>query len=175
MRNRAIGIVFLLLSAAACQVSSPGLGWDRNVSDRPEAWGAYQPEGVYVLQRDVFLLDVPERTNGPGLVPGMEWDLPPGTFRGPTGVADYQAAPSQYRGIIGIVAADTRLRVETLRAKGNLRDSRATRHYVKAKVLDGEFQGRTVDLQAVSVYRGDTDGGAVTLVGPNGDFLRRAQ
>lgn len=150
----------------------PAGGWDRNVSDQGEHWGGYRAQGVYRLDRDVFLLDVPERTNGRALVPGMEWDLPPGTFRGPTDTPEYLANPRGFRGVMGVVPAGVRVRADTLRAKGNLRDRNLTRHYVKARVLDGEFQGWVVDLEAVSIYRADPDGGPDRLEGPNEDFLR---
>jgi hypothetical protein len=161
--------------AAACQVSA-GLGtaggWDRDVSDQRDQWGAYHPQEAYAVTRDVFVLDVPDRTNGPALVPDVEADLPPGTFRGPTSIPDFQTDPGQWRGVRGIVPAGTRIRADTLRAKGNLRDANVRRVYVKARVTDGEFRGLAVDLQAVSIYRADPDGGPVTLVGPNADFLR---
>jgi hypothetical protein len=163
------------IATAACQVT-PGLGdaggWDRAVSGQMENWGSYRPQGVYRIERDVFLLNVSERTNGPGLVPGMEADVPPGTFRGPTGMDDYLAAPQRYRGVTGVVVSGTRLRAETLRAKGNLLDKNVTVRYVRGRIMDGEFQGWVVDLQAVSIYRADPDGGPVRLAGPNEDFLR---
>ncbi len=165
----------IVVTAAACQVT-PGLGtaggWDHDVSDRADRWGAFRPQAVYRLERDVFLLDVPDRTNGPALVPGMEQDVQPGTFRGPTAVQEYQAAPHLFRGVIGIVTEGTRLRAEALRAKGNLLDPNVTLHYVQGRLMDGEFRGKVVDLQAVSVYWVDPDGGPEMLRGPNEDLLR---
>jgi hypothetical protein len=161
--------------AAACEVT-PGFGtvggWDRNVSEQGDAWGDYRTQGIYRLQRDVFVLDVPDRTNGRALVAGAEWTLPRGTFQGPVAVSDFQSNPKGYRGIIGVVPADTRIRAEVLRAKGNLRDRSVTRRYVKARVLDGEFRGWMVDLEPLSLYEADTEGGPDRLMGPNEDFLR---
>ncbi len=167
-------LVAVALGAAACQVT-PGVGtaggWDRNVSERGELWGAYRAQGVYRLDRDVLLLDVPERTNGRALASGLEWDLPPGTFRGPVDATAYAANPRGYRGVIGLVPAGIRVRAEILRAKGNLLDKNLTRHYVKGRILDGEYQGWLVDLEPLSLYRADPEGGSDRLAGPNDDFL----
>ena len=63
------------------------------------------------------------------------------------------------------------MRAEALRAKGNVLDKSVKQHYVRARIMDGEFQGRLVDLQAVSLYSEDPEGGPVKLAGPNEDFL----
>jgi hypothetical protein len=173
--HRAACFVAVLALTSGCQVT-PGLGyaggWERNVSQQTERWGEYRPLGVYRLERDVFLLNEPERTSGPALVAGLESDLPPGTVRGPAAMEDYLAAPDRYRGVIGVVKAGTRVRADVLRAKGNVLDSTVTRHYVRARIIDGDFRERLVDLQALSIYSTDPDTGAVTLIGPNRDFLR---
>jgi len=159
---------------AACQVSS-GLGtvggFDHDVSEKGELWGAYRSQSVYRLERDVFLLDVPDRTNGRALVSGPEWPLPPGTYRGPIPTADYQALDG-YRGVIGVIPAGTRIRAESLRSKGNLRDRGVQRNYVKARILDGEYRGWVVDLEPLSIYTAGPEGGPDQLTGPNEDFLR---
>lgn len=167
------------LAVSACKVSSPGVGrlggWDHRLDDRTELWGDYRPQMVYELQRDVFLIDVYERTNGMALVAGMEWPVPPGTFRGPTGVPEYRADPKQHRLVTGIVPAGTRLRAEMLRGKGNLRDKEATVHYVKGRLLDGEYRNWVVDLQPLSLYvLEDPESRKLTLAGPNEDFLALA-
>lgn len=173
--QRAACFAAALALCSGCQVT-PGLGyaggWDRNVSEQTDRWGSYRPQGVYRLERDVFLLNEPERTNGTALVAGLESDLPPGTVRGPAEMEDYLASPNRYRGVIGVVRAGTRLRAEVLRAKGNVLDSVVTRHYIRARIIDGEFGQQLVDLQALSIYATDPDTGAVTLIGPNEDFLR---
>lgn len=171
-------LALFVLAAPACRVASPGLGrlggWDSAIDKKPELWGQYKPDRVYELQRDVFLLDVPERTNGLALVPGMESSVPPSTFRGPTGIADYQANPKNWRWVTGVVTARTRLRAEVLRGKGNLRDAEATVHYVRGRLLDGPFRGDIVDLQALSLYAAEADSRRLTLTGPNEDFLALA-
>lgn len=171
-------LMLFALAMPACQVS-PGSGhlggWDFASNKKPELWGQYNADRVYRLQRDVFLMDTPERTNGPALVPGTEWSVPPSTFRGPTGTAEYQANPKNFRWVLGIVTAGTRLRAKTLRGKGNLRDSEETIYYVRARLLDGEFRGKEVDLQALSLYAAVPDSRSVALTGPNEDFLTLAQ
>lgn len=159
---------------AGC-VTRPGIGylggWDKNVSERTELWGGYVPDAVYRIDHPLFLLDLPERTNGLALVPGLEVDLPPGTVRGPTTIEDYESAPRQWRKIKGVVEPGTRVRAFMLRAKGNLRDPGKTRHYVKGRILNGPFQGTVVDLEPVSLYREDPDTGRTVLVGPNNALL----
>jgi hypothetical protein len=177
--RRAAILALCILAAPACRVASPGIGrlggWDNRIDDKPALWGEYRVDAVYALQRDVFLLEVPERTNGLALVAGMEWQVPPGTLRGPTGVPDYLADPKRWRLIAGVAPAGTRMRVEVLRGKGNLRDPAATVHYVKARLLDTERQGQMVDLQALSRYVvEDPESRKVTLAGPNEDFLALA-
>ena len=174
--RRAIAAALLVLSVPACQVEpGPGRlgGWDFAKNDKPEFWASYHAQGVYEVRQDVFLVDVPERTNGLALVPGMGIEVPPGTFRGPTGVEDYDAEPHRWPWVTGIVRAGTRLRAETLRGKGNLRDSELTVYYVRARLLTGEFRGQQVDLQAVSRYVADEnpESHRITLAGPNEDFL----
>lgn len=163
----------------ACTVSAPGLGyvggWDWNVSDEMERWAGFDAEGIYELREDVFLLDIPERTNGLALVPGMEWDLPPRTLRGPTGIEDYRSNPKNWRRVSGVAEKGTRMRATRLRAKGNVRDRDVTRVYVKAQILAGPHQGKVVDLQAVSLYATDLETGRVELVGPNEDFILRTR
>ncbi len=174
--RRAALAALLALAMPACQVA-PGAGrvggWDFTQKDKPELWGAYQSQGVYELQRDVFLFDVPDRTNGPALVPGMGSAVPPGTLRGPTGIDEYRSDPKRWLRVTGIVPAGTRLRAETLRGKGNLRDPQATIHYVRGRLLDSEFRGRLVDLQTLSIYTADADPKShhATLTGPNEYFL----
>src|SRR6185436_12255568 len=90
--HRAALAVLLALVAPACQVApGPGRlgGWDFAQKDKPERWAAYHPQGLYEVQQDVFLVDVPERTNGLALVPGIDAEIPAGTFRGPGSIADY--------------------------------------------------------------------------------------
>ena len=174
--RRAALVALCVFVASACRVSSPGIGrlggWDQRVDEKAELWGEYRPQAVYELQRDVFLMEVYERTNGMALLPGMEWPVPPGTLRGPTGVPEYNADPGHWRLVTGIVPAGTRLRAEVLRGKGNLRDQEATVHYVKGRLLDSEFRGQLVDLQALSRYvLEDPESRKVTLAGPNEDFL----
>jgi len=169
-------VALFALAAPACQVDpGPGRlgGWDFAEKDKPELWAAYRAGGIYELQQDVFLLDIPERTNGLALVAGMDSEMPPGTVRGPTGIEDYRKEPERWRRVTGIVTAGTRLRAEMLRGKGNLRDSEATVYYVRGRLLTGEFRGRTVDLQALSRYTADPDPKSrrITLAGPNDDFL----
>lgn len=174
--HRAALAALLAIAAPACQVT-PGAGriggWDFAQKDKPELWAAYRAQGLYEVQRDVFLLDVPDRTNGLALVPGMESEVPPRTFRGPTAIEDYRADPKRWLWVGGIVPAGTRLRAEVLRGKGNLRDPDGTVYYVRARLLDGEFRGRLVDLQALSLYAADADPKSrhLTLTGPNEDFL----
>ncbi len=168
--------LLLALAAPACQVA-PGQGrlggWDFAIDDKPELWGAYRTQAIYELRQDVFLLDAPEYTNGLALVPGMSSEVPPGTLRGPTGIEEYRADPKRWLWVTGVVPAGTRLRAEVLRGKGNLRDSDATVHYVRGRLLDSEFRGRAVDLQALSLYQAEPDPKShkVTLAGPNEDFL----
>ncbi len=175
--RRAALLMLLMLAAPACQVA-PGQGrlggWDFAVDKTPELWGEFKPDRVYELQRDVFLLDIPERTNGPALLSGMEWSVPPDTVRGPTTVAEYHAHPKNWLRVPGVVTAGTRLRAEVLRGKGNLRDKEATVHYVRARLLDGPFQDKLVDLQAISLYAADPDSRRIILRGPNEDFLTLA-
>lgn len=173
--RRAALLALCVLAVSACQVS-PGIGriggWEHRIDDKTELWGEYHPQGVYELQRDVFLLDIYEETNGPALVAGMESTVPPGILRGPTGISDYQADPKRYRAVTGIVPMGTRLRAEMLRGKGNLRDQEATVHYVKGRLLDGKYRGWLVDLQPISRYIVENpESRKVTLVGPNEDFL----
>ncbi len=173
--RRAALLVLCVCAVSACTVS-PGIGriggWEHRIDDKTELWGEYHPQGVYELQRDVFLIDDYEYTNGPALVAGMETPVSPGTFRGPTGISDYQADPKRYRTVTDVVPMGTRLRVETLRGKGNLRDQEATIHYVKGRLLDGKYRGWLVDLQPLSRYvLLDPESRKETLVGPNEDFL----
>mgnify|MGYP001764764817 CR=1 FL=1 len=173
--RRASLVALLALALTACAVE-PGQGriggWDFKRDD-PELWRGYHAQGIYQLQQDVFLLDVPDRTNGLALVPGMNSEVPPGTLRGPTGIEEYHAEPHRWLRVTGVVTAGTRLRAEVLRGKGNLRDPEGTVHYVRGRLLDGEFRGQVVDLQALSLYAADPDPKShhVTLTGPNEDFL----
>jgi len=164
---------------AACSVTTPGLGyiggWDWNISDEMDRWAGFDAEGIYVLREDVFLLNLPERTNGLALVAGMEWDLPRNTVRGPTDIVDYERSPKTWRYVSGVAEQGTRMRAIRLRAKGNVRDRDVTRVYVKAQILAGPHQGEVVDLQALSLYATDLESGRVELVGPNEDFLLRTR
>src|SRR5262245_42836484 len=89
--RRAALLALLALAAPACQVS-PGVGrvggWDFAEKDKPELWAGFHAQGIYEVQQDVFLIDVPEHTNGLALVPGMNSEVPPRTLRGPTGVEE---------------------------------------------------------------------------------------
>jgi len=177
--RRAALIALCILAVSACKVSSPGIGrlggWDQRIDEKTELWGEFRPQMVYELQRDVFLMEIYERTNGMALIPGMETPVAPGTLRGPTGISDYQADPKRFRLVNGVVPAGTRLRAEMLRGKGNLRDQEATVHYVKGRLLDSEFRGQLVDLQALSRYIAeDPESRKLTLAGPNEDFLALA-
>lgn len=166
-----------LSTLAACTVTAPGVryvgGWDWNVSDETERWAGFDPDGIYRLQRDVFLLNVPERTNGLALVPDMDEDLPLGTLRGPTAISDYQSSPKRWRRVAGVAEKGTRMRATRLRAKGNVRAPNMTRVYVKAQIMAGPHQGKVVDLQALSLYATDATTGRRDLIGPNEDFLLR--
>lgn len=162
----------------ACSVTAPGLGyvggWDWKVSDETERWAGYKPNGIYELQTDVFLLSIPDRTNGLALVPGMEWDVPPGTVRGPTALSDYQDAPRRWPRVAGVAEEGTRMRATILRSKGNVRAPSIARVYVKARIMAGPHQGKLVDLEALSLYATGLESGRAELVGPNKDFLSRA-
>lgn len=174
-RRRAGLFALLALVLTACAVQ-PGQGriggWDFKQDD-PELWRGYHAQGIYQLTQDVFLLDVPERTNGLALVPAFDSTVPPKTLRGPASIEEYRAEPKRWLWVTGVVTAGTRLRAEFLRGKGNLRDPEGTVHYVRGRLLDGEFRGQQVDLQALSLYLADADPKShhVTLTGPNEDFL----
>ncbi len=171
-------LVSALSTLAACSVTSPGVGyvggWDWKISDEPERWAGFDPDGIYELQRDVFLLNIPDRTNGLALVPDMDADVPPGTVRGPTAMSDYQSNPKRWRRVAGVAEEGTRMRATRLRAKGNVRAPNIRLVYVKAQIMAGPHQGKVVDLQALSLYATDLESGRAELVGPNEDFLSRA-
>ena len=175
---RRAALVCLAGVVAGCAVSNPGLGyvggWDWNISDEPERWAGFEANRIYRLQRDVFVTNVEDRTNGLALVPDMDADVPRGTVRGPTTIAGYQGDARPWPQIQGVVESGTRLRATRLRAKGNIRASKATMVYVKAQMLDGEFQGQVLDLQALSLYAVDPETGQENLVGPNEDYLVRS-
>ncbi len=166
-----------LLILGACSVTAPGVGyvggWDWNVSDEVERWAGFDPNGIYELQRDVFLLNIPDRTNGLALVPDMDTDVPPGTLRGPTAMSDYQSNPKRWPRIAGVAKEGTRMRATRLRAKGNVRAPNIKLLYIKAKIMAGPHQGKVVDLQALSLYTTDAATKRTDLVGPNEDFLLR--
>ncbi|MDK1022303.1 MAG: hypothetical protein QGD90_11790 [Candidatus Hydrogenedentes bacterium] len=178
LRSLALLLVSALSTLAACTVTAPGIGyvggWDWNVSDETERWAGFDPDGIYRLQRDVFLLDIPDRTNGLALVPGMESVVPPGTVRGPTALSDYQDAPRHWPRVAGVAEEGTRMRATILRSKGNVRAPSLARVYIKAQIMAGPHQGKVVDLQALSLYATDLESGRAELVGPNEDFLSRA-
>lgn len=169
-------LTLAVLSVAGCNAST-GLGtvggFDWNVTDEPSRWSGYEQNRIYEIQREVFLLDVPERTNGLALVPGMESDVPPSTFRGPTSIEDYQANPRRWRWVSGVVEPGTLMRVTRLRSKGNLRAPKKTRVYVKAQIMRGPHRGELVDLESLSLYAPDVETGRDELIGPNEDFLKR--
>ena len=169
-------LTIAVLSLVACNAST-GLGtiggFDWNVTDEPARWSGYQQDRIYEIQSQVFLLDVPERTNGLALIPGMESDVPPSTFRGPTSIEEYQANPRRFRWVNGVVEPGTLLRVTQLRSKGNLRAPKKTRVYVKAQFMRGPHQGKLVDLESVSIYAIDVETGRDDLIGPNENFLTR--
>ncbi len=171
-------LVTVLSTLAACTVTAPGIGpvggWDWKIGDETERWAGFHPNGIYKLQRDVFLLNIPDRTNGLALVPGIEWDVPPGTVRGPTALSDYRDAPRRWPRVAGVAEAGTRMRATILRSKGNVRAPNIARVYVKAKIMAGPHQGKLVDLQALSLYATDLESGRAELVGPNEEFLSRA-
>ena len=172
-------LVSALSTLGACTVTAPGVGyvggWDWNVSDETERWAGFDPDGIYRLQRDVFLINIPDRTNGLALVPDMDADLPPGTVRGPTAMSDYQSSPQRWRRVAGVAEEGTRMRATRLRAKGNVRAPNMTRVYVKAQIMAGPHQGKVVDLQALSLYATEAATGRVDLIGPNEDFLLRTR
>lgn len=170
--------VFILASlapAVGCRVTTPGVGylggWDKDVSERSDLWGRYEPGAVYRLEADLFLMELPEQATGLALVPGMELEVPPDTQRGPTTIEFYREDTRGWPGVRGVIERGTRVRAFTLRAKGNLRDPNATVHYVKGRVLNGPHQGRVVNMEPVSLYRVDPDTGRMVLIGPNTDLL----
>jgi len=164
----------LAVALTSC-VTEPGLGyvggWNQNVSDDTEAWGQYRQFRVYEFQEDVFVMNGGERTNGLALVPPLDADVAPGTFRAPATIDEYEANPRYWRSIDGIVTRGTRVRTEVLRAKGNIRDRSVTVHYPKGRLLTGPFQGQLLDMEPLSRYRTDVETGRRILVGPNRDFL----
>ena len=179
---RATGLAALAIALSAltaCTVTAPGVGyvggWDWNVSDETERWAGFDPDGIYVLQQDVFLLSIPERTNGLALLPDIDADLPPRTVRGPAAISEYQSSPKRWRTVAGIAEKGTRMRATRLRAKGNLRAPNMTRVYVKAQIMAGPHQGKVVDLQALSLYATQAATGRTDLIGPNEDFLLRTR
>ena len=178
-RWRTFSAAVLGALAAGCAVSSPGMGyiggWDSNISNETGRWAGYQRGGDYETQVGLFLLNVPDRTNGPALVPGMEAQVPPGVFRGPTTVEGYTQSARAWPGVIDVIPAGTRLRATMLRAKGNFRARLLTRVYVKAQVLTGPHRGEIVDLEQVSNYRMDVETRRAALLGPNEDFLTEAR
>ncbi len=171
--------VVALSALAACTVTAPGVGyvggWDWNVSDETERWAGFDPEGIYELQQDVFLLSIPDRTNGLALLPDIDADLPPRTVRGPAAISEYQSSPKRWRTVAGIAEKGTRMRATRLRAKGNVRAPNMTRVYVKAQIMAGPHQGKVVDLQALSLYATEAATGRIDLIGPNEDFLLRTR
>ena len=161
-----------------CAVTAPGLGyvggWDWNISDNTERWAGYEPDRIYALRQDVFLLSIENRTNGIALVPGIQSDVPRGTLRGSTTILSYQADPRPWPWIGGVVESGTRMRATRLRSKGNLRAPSMTRVYVKAQIMDGPHRTKVVDLEPLSLYETDSESGQTILLGPNEDFLKRS-
>jgi hypothetical protein len=176
---RASIAVLLVGAASGCAVDTLGRGyvggWDRSISNDTAAWGRYEPGETYRLVVDVFLLDMPDKTNGTALVPGMDFEAGPGGYRGPSTIATYERFPDNWRWVTGIVRAETKIRATRLRAKGNLRAPDRTVEYPKGEILDGEFRGRVVDMQPLSAYRMNEETGDLTLLGPDARFLAPAE
>jgi len=137
---RIFGIAGALLTIAACS-STVDLSRDGGVATD------YVPGSVYVLLHDRYLeyQGWPTGVGRPVVVASSVTYLP-GTA--PSSIEAYQATPSRWPHIVGVLSAGTRLRLQRIERHSYpmLEDW----FEVYAVVEEGEFRGRDVDLTRIS-------------------------
>lgn len=163
-----------VLLAIACWLTA----CDSTSREKPNSplWGGFDHKTIYVLTDDVFLLSVEQNRKSPFVLSPPENKKPSGryykaprTINQPLSVVETKddekaAAYHLHTVALGIVRKGTRLEVvEVIRERQvSWFFGAITVVTVYAKLLDGEYGGRIVDVLDISSEQHVQDGGIVT-------------
>lgn len=164
----AIWNIGIMVSIVALVVSLiTGISFTSDVTDNKNLWGGYDVDSKYTLDRPVFIIKTDQITGGRlVLVPEESFSRCLGRFwSAPDSIDEYRADPvqaaiKQYDGfevkidVVGVLEMGTNLELHKLEKKSawSLWFGRTTTIKPLAKVIDGPFQGKIVDLSDVSIY-----------------------
>lgn len=142
----------------------------QRVPANSELWGGYEKGAVYELEQPVFLADYTNFAWGKALVSGegMTREKKRGEWDGPATVEAYTVDPEAWPSVWGVVDAGTRVRCTNLREKKAF-SYELTYLAVYARILDGRYKGKTVEITELSTY--DEQGSWVAR--PDSFLLRR--
>ena len=153
-----IAVVLCCFSLVACEVFvySGYKAIQRPLQRIPrgsELWGGYEKGAVYELQQPVFLSDYTNFAWSYALVSGegMTREKKRGEWNGPATVEEYKHNPGQWPFVLGVVEARTRIRCVSLsKKKAYMYELKYLAVY--AKILDGPYKGKTVEITELSTY-----------------------
>ena len=124
-----------------------------DVSSEKQLWNDYRYHGIYKLKNDVFWRireDVPT-PNKSVLVPPKEKTkgIHNLLYSAPQSISDYQKNQDKWPDIRGIVAAGTRIQCTKLLKYNPLGHESSL--YIYAKILDGPYSGKEVEISDLSL------------------------
>jgi hypothetical protein len=135
----------------------------KDVTDREDLWGDFRYGGVYRLKYDFFLRPT-SGDWGKRLYLGRTSELP-GSGSAPS-VDEYMANPGNWPDIQGVVDAGFRVKCVKLYSFGAPGFGRSL--FLMGEILDGQFQGTTLDVSGLSRW-GDAEEGPKGLLLPELD------
>jgi hypothetical protein len=159
--------VLLLLCGSSClggYLWGKATATRRDVTDQDILWGEFRRGGVYTLKYDFFLQET-DSAWGERLCLSRSKPLP-GSGDAPS-IREYENEPADWPHIKGVVISGVRIRCVKLVSFGAPIFGRAL--FPFAEILDGPFQGTSVDISDLNSWK-DADEGPNRMLLPNPDL-----
>ena len=141
---------FMPLALTSCNGGNPT---STDVTRNKTYWGGYQPDCEYIVQQDVFVLSVsggqaqlyaPEQDTHSESATGEKYTVP--------SLEEYRRDPPKRSYILGILPKGSPIRIDKFELYSFSED---TQLYIHARPTEGQFKGKDVEIQGLSVQTGD--------------------
>jgi hypothetical protein len=155
----------LLLLIVLCFQITGCLGFRQDITNNPKYKTDYAKDQIYRTQKPLFLYQ--RISTDPSEPDSLNLERPGQTSDLPKTIEEYSQSKTPWKNVLGVVESNTKIQIIKLQRELNFENG--WEFYVQAKVLDGVFAGKIVEIGLISNF--SDKGKNYMLPSVNSEFL----